>query len=664
MKANATILNGILTMSTGRIERVFDYNNGNPRSVSMTDLSSGKIWDLKNDKPDANFPGIAEDAVNGEYKIYEVEETTVCEKHLAVQITCDTGTLQICRIYRLFDGSPAIKSEIYLRGIAIKPWVSGIIRDADKKNIENPWQIVGINITAPHIESFKFDLLHLKCKAVSFRDITDLRNNLVREESFIPYNSTNRYDGNILLATETLTGSSLFILKESPCSDVQLAHCGADFMVSRSEITTVGIGLNNTDIVENEWRRGYSVVTGVGDSEDDLLVSLRQYQLANRRFDALRDDMVLVNTWGDRGQYSRICEEFIIKEIENCAKLGVSHLQLDDGWQNGQSSNSASAGGSLENIWNERDDYWMPHPDRFPQGLQPAIQFARENGIDLGLWFNPSKDDSYANWHKDAQILIDLHKKYGSRVFKRDGVVMPDAVADINLRNIFNRVVAESNGEVRFNLDVTSGRRWGYHTGTEYGNLFIENRYTDWGNYYPHWTLRNLWQLAKYVPSQLLQMEFLNILRNNDKYNANDPLRPAEIPVTYAFAVTMMAQPLGWFEAQQMGNLITELAPEIKIYRKYQHDIHNGMILPIGNEPDGTQWTGFQSINAGYGYLAVYREYNEKPDFKFKLHAVNGRKIVLKYIMGDGADFIAYENVVITLPHKFSYALYKYNVIT
>ena len=59
---------------------------------------------------------------------------------------------------------------------------------------------------------------------------------------------------------------------------------------------------------------------------------------------------------------------------------------------------------------------------------------------------------------------------------------------------------------------MTAGRRWGYHYGNEYGNIFLENRYTDWGNYHPHWTLRNLWMLARTVPPQNLQIEFLNKL--------------------------------------------------------------------------------------------------------------------------------------------------------
>jgi hypothetical protein len=175
--------------------------------------------------------------------------------------------------------------------------------------------------------------------------------------------------------------------------------------------------------------------------------------------------------------------------------------------------------------------------------------------------------------------------------------------------------------------------------------------------------LRNLWQLSKYVPAQLLQIEFLNISRNADKYLQGDPLRPSAIPADYAFAVTMMAQPLGWFEAQKMGELTEELSPLIKKYREYQADMHRGIILPIGSEPDGTQWTGFQSIHNGCGYLAVYREFNEQQEYKFSLHELGDCKVKYICLLGHGKDFIADGSPVITLAEKFSFALYRYELI-
>ena len=97
----------------------------------------------------------------------------------------------------------------------------------------------------------------------------------------------------------------------------------------------------------------------------------------------------------------------------------------------------------------------------------------------------------------------------------------------------------ESGNEVVFNLDATAGRRAGYHMLNRYGNIFLENRYTDWGNYYPYHTLRNLWMLSKYVPAEILQIEFLNKWRNPDKYPTGDPFAP----VNYLFDYLL---PLQW----------------------------------------------------------------------------------------------------------------------
>jgi hypothetical protein len=375
--------------------------------------------------------------------------------------------------------------------------------------------------------------------------------------------------------------------------------------------------------------------------------------------------MILLNTWGDRGQDTRIRESFALAELEAAARLGVTHFQLDDGWQSGHSSNSATAGGSLENIW-AQGDYWAPHPERFPHGLAPVVERSKALGIELCLWFNPSRDDSNAHWRDDADALIGLYRQYGIRTFKIDGVMVPDKRADLNLRAMFERVMDATGGQAVFNLDVTAGRRWGYHYGNEYGNIFLENRYTDWGNYHPHWTLRNLWMLSRYVPPQNLQIEFLNRWRNADRYAADDPLAPQRVPFDYCFAVTMMAQPLAWFEATGLPEDAFEIAPLVRVYRQHQARIHAGQIFPIGAEPSGVGWTGFQSSRPAGGYLLVFREHNDRPEARLKLWNLAGRTIHCTSIAGHGHDFSAAVDVsgevAFALDRPFSFALYAYRV--
>jgi hypothetical protein len=396
-----------------------------------------------------------------------------------------------------------------------------------------------------------------------------------------------------------------------------------------------------------------------------LLDALRAYQERVRVHAPGRDEMILLNTWGDRGQDTRIGEAFALAELDRAARLGVTHFQLDDGWQAGRSSNSAYTGGSLEGIW-ARDDYWAPHPGRFPRGLGPVVARGVELGIEVCVWFNPSADDSYAHWREDADTLIGLYEAYGLRTFKIDGVRVPDRAADRNLRAMFERVMAATGGEAVFNLDVTAGRRWGYHYGNEYGNIFLENRYTDWGNYYPHWTLRNLWTLARYVPAQNLQIEFLNVWRNADRYPADDPLSPQRVPFDYCFAVTMAAQPLAWFEATGLPEEAFAIAPLIAAYKAHWAGIHGGRIWPVGEEPSGTGWTGFQSVAPGgeRGYLIVYREWNDRASARLRLWDLAGRRVWCTHVAGHGADFEGTVDdegrLALTLPGPFTFAVYAY----
>ena len=113
------------------------------------------------------------------------------------------------------------------------------------------------------------------------------------------------------------------------------------------------------------------------------------------------------------------------------------------------------------------------------------------------------------------------------------------------------------------------------------GPLFVENRYTDWHRYWPHHTLRNLWQLSHWIDPCRLRMEFLNNTRNADKY-ADDPLAPSLYDPTTLFATVMFANPLGWFEVSNLTNSWLESAAGlVRIWREHRTRIFAGTILPV-----------------------------------------------------------------------------------
>lgn len=472
--------------------------------------------------------------------------------------------------------------------------------------------------------------------------------------------------GHLVWIENVVTKEGLFFLKEAPPPNAQSSYPGTDFVFQWGDIQSVGLGIVSDDLSKENWTKGYSVVLGVGGKgELSRLSALRTYQQQIRRHIPERDEMIMMNTWGDRGQDSHITEAFCIKELEACHRLGITHFQIDDGWQSGQSSNSAFAGGSLQHIW-KNPGYWKPNPVRFPGGLAGVVEKAKQLGITLALWFNPSADSNYTHWRDDAGVLMELYQQYGIACFKIDGVQMPNRAAEMNLRKMFDTVLLATHNTAVFNLDATAGRRYGYHYFNEYGNIFLENRYTDWGNYYPHSTLRNLWMLSKYMPPQNLQIEFLNKWRNSKVYE-NDPLAPAKYSFDYLFAITMVAQPLAWMEGSGLPEEAFRTGGLIRLYKKHKPLFHKGQIFPVGREPDGTGWTGFQSINGKQGYVLIFRERNSSMSESIKLYFESGKKIQFTHLYGQGKTFEATvdkkSEIVFHLNDAFSFAWYHYKIL-
>jgi hypothetical protein len=573
--------------------------------------------------------------------------------------------LDVRRVYRVYPDAPAIACDTRLRGKSgdISEGMAG--NAADRKNIEFT-EDMRSGMGAARLDRLSFDGFHWHTRIVEFADVTDWNNNLVFETDIIPYRKNN-YRGNLLFARDGETDSGFFFLKEAPSSAVQLAYNDYDFTTEFGSFTVAGLGMTGQDILPGEWRRAYGCVTGVyTGGEYEALTALRSYQKNLRRLLPGRDEMVMMNTWGDRSQDSKVNERFSLLEVERAAALGITHFQIDDGWQVGRSPNSAIAKGSFTNIW-DNPDYWKPDPGKYPRGLAPVVERGKELGVEVCLWFNPSVQHDYADWEKDAAALTWLYREYGIRTFKIDGLALPTKQSEINLRRLFDRVSNETGGNVVFNLDATAGRRGGYHTFNEYGNVFLENRYTDWQNYYPYWTLRNLWQLAKYVPAEKLQIEFLNNRRNAEKYTG-DRFAPANYSFDYLFATTMAGQPLAWFEGTGLAEDMLGVSEQIDAYKKVQHDFHSGVILPVGDEPSGRSWTGFQSVvSANRGYFIFFREDTPGDTCDMATWLPEDKKVRLTPILGSGKAATRRTGrggtLTVELPTPNSYVMYKYETI-
>lgn len=653
-----------LTIGNSLIERKFLWNNGNMVTYSLTDKPAGHSWINKSKLPDFRITkGIAR-ITNANYTSSEVKENVIHPAYLETEVSFNIDELHIRRVYRIYENSPTIGCDTYLKGRTDVILDDRATNLADMENIEFTDDMKSRHVTAV-LDQIKLDGYHWQTRLVEFYDVTDWNNNLVFENNILSYRK-NTYKGNLLFAHNMENDRGFFFLKEAPSSSVQLAYNGYDFTTDFGHFTVTGLGMTEEDIKEDEWCKTYSCVIGVySGNELNRLTALRSYQKNLRKLLPQRDEMVMMNTWGDRSQDSKVNEKFSLIEVELASRLGITHFQIDDGWQVGKSPNSAVAKGSFKNIW-DNPDYWKPDPQKYPNGLHPIVKRGKELGVQICLWFNPSVQHDYADWQKDAQAMIDLYNEYGIRTFKIDGLSIPTKESEINLRKLFDKVLDATDNNVVFNLDATAGRRGGYHMFNEYGNIFLENRYTDWKNYYPYWTLRNLWQLSKYVPAEKLQIEFLNKWRNTDKYG-KDIFAPANYSFEYLFATTMAGQPLAWFEGSGLPVEALNINEVITTYKEVQHDFHSGTILPIGDEPTGKSWTGFQSVGEGKGYLIIFREDNPNPTSSIETWLPDDVKVRCTPVLGHAKSIEQQTGrngtLKVELPVANDYVMYKYEII-
>ncbi len=503
---------------------------------------------------------------------------------------------------------------------------------------------------------------HFKVKTVKLCDVTDVNNILVEESSttvypYLPFTAK----GQLFLIDAYLQNATMMIAKEAPSSAGRVADSEYDIRIDFAKsISVAGIGADLTQTADYTLDTPLFAVSFAAGKSEKLERAWRDYYRLDMKFTLENGILSTSNTWGDRNQDAVVCEDFMLAEIECAKKLGVNAVQIDDGWQKGKSANSKLEKSNLwgEGYYDSDPDYWFVNTDKFPKGFAPVVKAVNDAGIKLGLWFSPDFADCYKNWQKDADTLLDLHRRYGVAFFKIDGVCLKDKLTETRLAAMINRVHRESKGRVSFNFDITAQRRWGYLYKREYGNIFVENRYTDFVNYFPHSTLRTVWQLCRYIPAAKLQMEFLNLRRNADKYG-NDPLAPNNYSIDYAFATVMFANPLYWMEMSHLSAEDSDTLSRIAAVRnQIVPDLIFADVTPVGDEPDGISFTGLRADCGDYGYLLLFRENSQDKSFDFDIPELSGKR--LNRLAGEGEVVVCKSKIKFTAQIPRSYLLLKY----
>lgn len=684
----------LLIIGNEKIERSWRMTQEAPVLLSLKNKKTGKEWTDSRMRKDwlwgqekkyafAHADFISGAPIGIDMECGEDDDCGIGRRHLKVSVLLDYGTYRICWTHRVYPGTGLLRSEIQVRnvqnGSAGEEASNGKVISNGKgfsmrEVLTQGEQFFSGELRTDYQDAFPLAPVHCKWKSVSFVDRTDDYDNLAHTDHGIISRRESRYvKGNLLFVEDTLDQEGLILVKEGPTPLAYQGTMKSDFYMKGNNIFTTGWGFGAEEMGETDVLTAYgsSVILWEG-GEEEAGQALHEYHEAVHVFQPQKDAFIMSNTWGDQSCDGRIGEQFLMEELKAASRLGVTLYQIDDGWQKGTTSNSVNPGGVWGSGYYDADpDFWTVNPVRLPNGLEPIAELAHSLGVRLGLWFSPDSTDNFKNWQRDVETLVELHQKYGIAAFKMDGVKFTSKIGEEHLTCLLREVLQKTKGQVFFNMDVTAETRSGYFGRIHYGTLFVENRFTGvfgaWPNYYPYRTLRNLWMLAAYFPSRRLQMEFLNVAHNRELYE-DDILAPACGGLEYSFAVTLCANPLAWMELTGLSEEGKEiLAGLLKKYRTFQEDLLRCRIVPIGEEPDGVAWSGFQAMGPdGTGYLQIIRELNEKESHRFRLHGIAGCRLKLEGLMGCTEQMQVEVDeegrAVFSLKAPVSYAVYRYHM--
>lgn len=678
-----------LVLGNACLERTWRFDAcGRPTPVSLLDKAAGREWLARPSPSPAPLPGGAWPEEPRRVTVAAGPgRDPVAAESLEVTAAASGETTAAVLHLSIRPGVPAVQGRLEVRGAA--PGASGGAAGAD------PAEATGVELAdqarrapLPGTDCQELLLLappHLRLVQSLLFDRTDLHNELLQEREWLlhPNERCGVLTGNLFRLEETRTGDGLILLKEAPLPESRpvasplgdLRFSGAHAVLHRPPGEEVrredpdwppayGVGLYGHAPDPQGCGYAWTVLTCRGRGPG-ATAALQAYQRARRPYVPERDGRFLSNTWGDRSRDARIRADFIAGEIRAGAELGVDVIQIDDGWMRGATSNSvraAAEGGVWEGFHARDPEFWAVDRERFPDGLAPLVAAAREKGMRFGLWFGPDSAEDFAHWQADAETLLRLWRELGVRYVKLDGIKARTRAGEANLHRFFRAVLEGSEGAIVMDLDVTAEVRPGYWGAMGVGPIFVENRYTDFRRWWPHHTLRNVWQLARVLPPARLRMEVLNHARNRDRY-LDDPFAPAAYRPDYLFATVMLTSPLGWFEMQHLPTSYPEeMGPLVRLWKEHRERLHRGTVYPVGAAPDGTAWTGFATVDpdGDGGYLLVFRETNERERTRLDLPPLPGRGPAVR-LAGEGEAVLEAggAELAIPAPRRFLFARYE-----
>ena len=616
---------GLFSVGSSAIEKVVRIKNSCIAAERITDKINGRSWCAEAPKWQHCPVLDADEVPEIRIKTEENTEHPTMQPHMKATLEMIGKNGTVWYEYTVFSQLPFV----YTQAFAEKR--SGTVQTKDtilsvnstgNENIRVEAAKQSMFCSADTLDCIPLGQCHLEVESFLLYDKTDINDSLLERQTVPVYaRGMLEREGNIFRISDIASGDSLLLIKHAPTPSSALNRKGKDLTVlgnSFAVLTGTGIDFEN---MPEERIPYYASAVGAAKTAD-IMEAFHRYSCALSKGNPEEKLFIMSNTWGDRSRDMAVCEKFMLEEIEHGHRIGVDIVQIDDGWQSGVTVNSMRReGGVWEGYYADSSDFWAVNSERFPNDLYPIVEKARSYGMEVGLWFSPDSSGEFSNFEKDIETLLSIYRKYGIRYFKLDGVKIRSKLCEKRFIKMLETITALSGGDVRFNLDVTAEDRFGYLYYPQYGTLFVENRYTDWGNYYPHNTFRNLWSLSAVLPARRLQMELLNKNRNPEKY-AGMPYAPENYEMDYLFASVLPANPLVWMETSHLPEKDAKTLSEITaVHKTYAAELFEARVMPIGEAPNGAHFSGYfcKNTDEKSGHILLFREETKQDTYTFSL---------------------------------------------
>lgn len=440
------------------------------------------------------------------------------------------------------------------------------------------------------------------------------------------------YDWANLLCLEREEGG-LVLLKEShKCVNQSGIDTGA-FVLREDGVQVTGLGLkgNNYASVESwlphdrfrpAWAN-WCVPYDGGEAEKQL--AIKRFDRARFQPDPAGDVHSRSNTWGTRrpGEEARAAAEQdnVLREIESSADLGIDAVAIDDGWQYPPAGREGTG---------EHD--WRPHPERFPNGWTAVREAAREAGVAPHLWIPGAQ--------ATLEQIIRNVERGGFTGLKIDFLNFPSRDSLEAVVEKIRRLLRHTDHKLRISWDVTENSpRLGYYYARQFGSLHIANRKPTYDTdrvhhiaYTPRLVLRDAWHLAHYLNLNQIEIPVQDVdkvdpvIRNSSAYSH-----------AYCTAMSIVGLPLFFQETHFLeGRARKETRTIMQTWREHREEMARGHVFPIGEEPCGAAWTGFQCHDpeTGNGYVMVFRELSAPgAETDLALHFVENQSLAWKDVL-------------------------------